>query len=200
MFTGLIENVGEVTALTPVGDERAVTIRTPLGAELTPGESVAVNGVCLTATKSDASSFTAHVSPVTMNVTTLGGLHVGRRVNLERPLRADSRVGGHFVLGHVDAVGRIVSLNPDGESYLLEIETPSTIESGLVERGSIAIDGISLTIAGLNGRRVRVQIVPFTWEHTALSAAREGDTVNLETDIIGKYVARLAQLQLVTNS
>lgn len=196
MFTGLIENVGEVAALTPVGAERAVKIRTPLAAELANGDSVAVNGVCLTVTARDAESFTAHVSPVTLNVTTLGAFRLGRRVNLERPLRADARVGGHFVLGHVDAVGRIATLRPDGESYLLEVETPAGIDSGLVERGSIAIDGISLTIAGLAGRRVRVQIVPFTWAHTALSDAREGDHVNLETDIIGKYVARLAQLQV----
>lgn len=195
MFTGLIENVGEVAAVTPIGGERALIIRTTLGAELAPGDSVAVNGVCLTVTSCEGDSFTAHVSPATLGVTTLGGFRVGRRVNLERPLRADSRVGGHFVLGHVDAVGRIVALRPDGESRLLEIETPAAIDQWLVEKGSIAVDGISLTIAGLSGRRVRLQIVPFTWTHTALADAREGDSVNLEADIIGKYVARLTELR-----
>jgi riboflavin synthase len=195
MFTGLVENVGEVAAITPIGGERALIIRTALGAELLPGDSVAVNGICLTVTSRESDSFTAHVSPATLSVTTLGGFRVGRRVNLERPLRADSRVGGHFVLGHVDAVGRIASLKPDGESYLLEVDTPASIEQWLVEKGSIAVDGISLTVAGLTERRIRLQIVPFTWTHTALADAREGDHVNLEADIIGKYVARLAELR-----
>jgi riboflavin synthase len=196
MFTGLIEDVGEVAALTPVGAERAIVIRTSLGAELAPGDSVAVNGVCLTVTTRDAGAFTAHVSPATLRVTTLGAFEVGRRVNLERPIKADGRLGGHFVLGHVDAVGRIVTLRRDGESHLVEVETPAAVDAWLVEKGSIAIDGISLTIASLTGRRVGVQIVPFTWEHTALSGAREGDPVNLEADIIGKYVARMAVLNL----
>jgi riboflavin synthase len=190
MFTGLIENVGQIRR-PPGGADSEVTIATPLGAELQPGDSIAVNGACLTVTSADATGFSAHVSPETLRVTTLGALRPDSLVNLERPLRADARVGGHFVLGHVDGVGRIARFARDGESYWLDVDVPADLAPAIVSKGSIAIDGISLTVAALAGSRVGVQIVPFTFAATALRVAQAGDRVNLETDIIGKYVLRL---------
>jgi riboflavin synthase len=194
MFTGLIESTALIERVDAVATSRRLRVATPLGAlgwDVREGDSVAVNGVCLTAIETSAEGFSAEVSPETLRVTTLGGFAAGRRVNLERPLRADGRLGGHFVLGHVDAVGRISALRPDGESHWLEVTFPPDLASLLVLKGSITIDGISLTVAALDADTFGVQIVPFTFDHTALSAARAGDAVNLEADIIGKYVARL---------
>jgi len=190
MFTGLIEATGRIERVETAGESRRMRIATALGAELREGDSVAVNGVCLTAAQVDGSGFAAVVSRETMRVTTLGELAEGARVNLERPLRADGRFGGHFVLGHVDAVGRVATFRPDGDCYWLEVEIPAALDPYLIPKGSIAIDGISLTIAELDGRRVGVQIVPFTHEHTSLRGAQAGTRVNIEADVIGKYVAR----------
>lgn len=191
MFTGLIETTGRVETIEPDGTARRLRIATPMGRELAIGDSVAVNGVCLTAVTADADGFTAIVSPETLRVTNLGAATPGRIVNLERPVRADGRLGGHFVLGHVDGVGRIVRITPDGECSWIDIDVPSSLESLMIPKGSIAVDGISLTIASLDGTRAGVQIVPHTWMHTTLSQARPGDAVNIEADMIGKYVARL---------
>jgi riboflavin synthase len=193
MFTGLIEAIGRIGAVEPVPGGRQLRVETTLGAELRPGDSIATNGVCLTATSADASGFSADVSPETLRVTSLGGLQPGRAVNLERPLRADARLGGHFVLGHVDAVGRITAIQPQGDSHWLEVEFPSTLAALLISKGSIAVDGISLTIASLTDMRFGVQIVPFTWQHTALPDLHTGDAVNLEADVLGKYVVRLLE-------
>jgi riboflavin synthase len=138
-----------------------------------------------------ASHFEAIVSPETLRVTTLGSAAERQIVNLERPLRADARLGGHFVLGHVDGVGRIESLQRDGDCYWLEVSAPRELAPSFIHKGSIAIDGTSLTIAALRENLISVQIVPFTWEHTSLQAAAAGDAVNIEADVIGKYVARL---------
>lgn len=197
MFTGLIEHVGRVERREG-NREGDLRIATDLAADLRPGDSVAVSGVCLTVTSADATSFEAHVSPETLRVTTLGGLVEGRLVNLERPVRADGRLGGHFVLGHVDGVGRIARIAKDGESYWLDVDVPADLLPAIVSKGSIAIDGISLTVAALAGSRLGVQIVPFTLAATALQAAQAGDRVNLETDVIGKYVVRLAELRAGT--
>ena len=184
-------------------DESAAGRRLRIGAmvsgELHRGESIAVSGVCLTVVEQDARGFAADVSPETLRVTTLGGLSIGRRVNLERSLRADARLGGHFVLGHVDATTRVTSWEPQGDSWWLEIELPDALQSWVVQKGSIAIDGISLTVArlrqGSGGQAsLGVQIIPFTREHTTLADRHAGDRVNLEADIIGKYAARLAEL------
>jgi riboflavin synthase len=191
MFTGLIEATGRVDNVQPDGSARRIRIATPIGRELAIGDSVAVNGVCLTVVTVDADGFTAVVSPETLRVTNLGDATPGRVVNLERPVRADGRLGGHFVLGHVDAVGRIARIAPDGECYWLDIDVPASLEALMIPKGSIAVDGISLTVASLSGARVGIQIVPHTWSHTALAHARAGDAVNLEGDMIGKYVARL---------
>jgi riboflavin synthase len=196
MFTGLIEAVGTVTRVEPRGDERVLDVRTTLAADLAPGDSIAVNGVCLTVTERHADVFRAHVSPETLRVTSLARLAAGTLVNLERPLRSDARLGGHFVLGHVDGVGVVRAVDPDGESWRLEIDAPASLEGLMVPKGSIAVDGISLTIAALSSRRVGIQIVPFTWEHTSIRTLRPGDRVNLEADIIGKYVARLLEAQV----
>ena len=191
MFTGLIEATGSIDAIDQSASGRTLRVATPIAAELRTGDSIAVNGVCLTATAVNSAVFSATVSPATLLVTSFGDFAPGRLVNLERPLRADGRLGGHFVLGHVDGVGRIAELRPDGECYWLEVEFPPELAPLLVSKGSVAVDGVSLTIASLAAVRFGVQIVPHTWTHTALRAARVGDAVNLEADVIGKYVARL---------
>jgi riboflavin synthase len=195
MFTGLIEATGRIESLESTPQGGRIRVRTPMAAELRSGDSVAVNGVCLTVTQQDADVFSADISPITCEVTTLGRLGPGRVVNLERPLRSDARLGGHFVLGHVDATGRIATLRQDGDSHWLEIEIPAVLEPLVIARGSVAVDGISLTIAALGTGRVAVQIVPFTFSHTSLAQAEVGDPVNLEADVLGKYVVRLLEHQ-----
>ena len=196
MFTGLIEATGRV-ARVDSGDASApgkrLRIATLLGAELRPGDSVAVDGVCLTVTTADAAGFSATVSPETLSVTTLANTAEGDVVNLERPLQAGARLGGHFVLGHVDAVGRIARFARDGDFHWLDIDLPPHLAPLAIPKGSIAVNGISLTVASLDGDRVGIQIVPFTFQHTSLSGSRSGDAVNLEMDVIGKYVARLLE-------
>jgi riboflavin synthase len=195
MFTGLIETLGQVERFESVasGTGRACRISTPMAAELRPGDSIAVNGVCLTVIDADARGFGAEISPETLRVTTLGGLAPGRVVNLERPLRADARLGGHFVLGHVDGVGEVVAWTPEGDAHVLEVDSPAAVSRYLIPKGSIAVDGISLTIAAFTAGRFRAQIVPFTKSHTTLGGIRAGDRVNLEADVLGKYVAGLLQ-------
>ena len=190
MFTGLIEATGRVEHLRASPSGGRLRVHTVLGIELQPGDSVAVNGVCLTAVDIDAQGFSADVSPVTLQVTSLGVLTPGRLVNLERPVRADSRMGGHFVLGHVDATGRIAELREDGEAWRLVIEIPPALEPLVISKGSVSIDGISLTVAELEPGRIVLQIIPFTFAHTTLSQASVGDLVNLEADVLGKYVLR----------
>jgi riboflavin synthase len=194
MFTGLIEAVGLVSVLTPTGSGFMVSFRTSLGSELRAGESVAVNGVCLTVTTSDESGWSADIGPETARVTTLGSLVPGQPVNLERSMRADGRFGGHFVQGHADGVGVVDAVRQDGESYWIAVHVPAELESFIIVKGSIAIDGVSLTVARLERTLVHVMIIPFTWAHTALSSLRAGNRVNLECDMVGKYVARSMEL------
>ena len=191
MFTGLIEATGRIESSTPTDKGRRVVIAVPEALALAPGDSLAINGVCLTVAALRDGKAAFDVSPETLRVTTLGDLSDGKLVNLERPLRADARLGGHFVLGHVDATGWLTKLNQDGDHHWLEIEIPKAIEPYVIHKGSIAIDGVSLTIASLDGPRVGVQVVPFTFGATALREGRAGDAVNLEADVIGKYVERL---------
>ena len=192
MFTGLIESTGRIARVDARAGGRALRCDSALAGELTDGDSIAVNGVCLTVVRRDEAGFEVEVSPETLRVTTIGEFAVGRRVNLERPLRADARLGGHFVLGHVDAVGRLTAVRDEGDYRWLDIEFPPLMAPYLIPKGSVALDGISLTVAGLESGRFGVQIVPFTWTHTALAEVKAGDAVNLEGDVIGKYVARLA--------
>ena len=190
MFTGLIESVGEITEVKATATGSRLRVSTALGAELHPGDSLAVNGVCLTVVSSDAEGIHADVSPETARVSNFGAVARGLAVNLERPLRADARLGGHFVLGHVDATGTIEHIRREGESYWLTIAFPAAMAPFIVRKGSIAVNGISLTVAGTDDRRFDVQVIPFTWTHTNLQQASQGELVNIECDILGKYVAR----------
>jgi riboflavin synthase len=194
MFTGLIEAVGRVAEAKGTGGGIRVRIRTELAPELTPGDSLAVNGVCLTVTVVDEGEVHADIGPETARVSTLGALRREQAVNLERPLRADGRVGGHFVQGHVDGTGTIDEIRTEGEARWLTVSFPPALAPYLVRKGSIAVDGVSLTLAGLGETKFDVMIVPFTWEHTNLRTLRVGDRVNLECDMIGKYVARGLEL------
>jgi riboflavin synthase len=196
MFTGLIEAIGEVAEVKPTPEGFRLRIATALAPDLSPGDSLAVNGVCLTVVSADADGVHTDVSPETARITTLGTVRRETRVNLERPLRADARIGGHFVQGHVDAAGTLEDIRPAGDSYWLTIRFPPSLAPYIVRKGSIAVNGISLTVAGVDDRHFDVQIIPFTWLHTNLAQARIGDAVNLECDIIGKYVARAAELAL----
>ena len=198
MFTGLIEAIGEVQEVTPTPAGFRLRVTAPIAPDLVAGDSVAVNGVCLTAVLSDASGIHADISPETLRVTALGLLRRGALVNLERPLRADARLGGHFVQGHVDATGTIDDIRPDGDSHRLTIRFPAVLAPYIVNKGSITVNGISLTVASLDDRRFDVQIIPYTWEHTNLHLAKAGDLVNLESDILGKYVVRAAELAGLT--
>jgi len=190
MFTGLIEGVGEISEVRPTPAGFRLRVTTSLAAQMQPGDSLAVNGVCLTVVSADAHGIDADVSPETSRVSNLGAIARGVIVNLERPLRADARLGGHFVQGHVDATGSIDDLRQEGEFFWLTITFPFELASSIVRKGSIAIDGISLTVARADEKRVEVQIIPYTWRHTNLQHAKEGNVVNLECDILGKYVAR----------
>lgn len=190
MFTGLIEATGEVAEVEPTPGGFRLKLATALAAELAQGDSIAVNGVCLTVVSADADGLYADVSPETARVTTLGMVRRGVLVNLERPLRADARLGGHFVQGHVDTTATIEELRADGDAYWLTVKFPEALAPFIVRKGSIAVDGISLTVAGVDERRFDVQIIPFTWAHTNLRTRKAGDDVNLECDILGKYVAR----------
>lgn len=190
MFTGLIEAVGQVGEIKPTPAGFRLRIVSTLADELTAGESLAVNGVCLTVIAADAGGVHMDVSPDTARVTSLGSLKRNALVNLERPVRADTRMGGHFVQGHVDATGTIEDLRHEGEHHWLTVRFPSHLAPYLVRKGSVAVDGISLAVAGLDAQRFDVQIVPFTWEHTNLRAAQLKDPANIECDILGKYVIR----------
>ena len=195
MFTGLIEATGRIEAVEMTAAGRRVRVAAPLGAELRAGDSVATNGVCLTVTTADPRGFTVDVSPETLRVTSMASMREGRVVNLERPLRADARLGGHFVLGHVDGVGRVRALHPQGDHHWMEVEFPAEMAPLLIPKGSVAVDGISLTVASLSRADLGVQIVPYTWAHTALAHIQVGDPVNLEADVLGKYVVRFLETQ-----
>ena len=194
MFTGLIEATGTVRAVSTQAGGAVLELDTALGPELAIGDSLATSGVCLTVITRDGSRVTMDVSPETLRVTALGALIPGRPVNLERSLRADGRLGGHIVQGHVDGVGGIQAIADEGEFRRVRIGFPGHLAAWMVEKGSIAVDGISLTIAALGETWFEVQIIPHTWTHTTLAAARIGDAVNLECDLVGKYVVRLASL------
>jgi riboflavin synthase len=195
MFTGLIEATGTVRAIASQADGAVLELDTALGPELGLGDSLATNGVCLTVTRRDGPHVVMDVSPETLRVTALGQLAPGRPVNLERPLRADGRLGGHVVQGHVDGVGALISIVDEGEFRRLRIGFPADLAAWMIVKGSIAVDGISLTIAALDDEWFEVQIIPHTWVHTTLAAVRVGDALNLECDLVGKYVVRLAMLE-----
>ena len=194
MFTGLVEAVGEITGVKPTPGGIRLRLSTALAPELANGDSLAVNGVCLTVVAADPDAVHVDVSPETARVTKMGAVRRGTEVNLERPLRADARLGGHFVQGHVDATGTVEDLRQDGASFWLTIMFGPTLAPFIVRKGSIAVNGVSLTVAGVDDRHFDVQIIPYTWAHTNFHALKVGDPVNLECDILGKYVARAVEL------
>ena len=194
MFTGLIEHVGRVAALDPIEGGYRLSIETDVAAQLRDGDSIAVNGVCLTVVRREAGRFDTEIGPETARVTTLGSFRPGTAVNLERPMRPDGRMGGHFVLGHVDGAGTLTAIRQDGEFWWITVAFDPAMAPYFISKGSVAVDGISLTVATLRDDEFDVQIIPFTIDHTNLQASRPGDGVNLEVDVIGKYVLRVAQL------
>jgi riboflavin synthase len=194
MFTGIIEEVGRVSGIRQRGEVRRITIaadRTPK--ELRAGDSVAVSGVCLTALDVNPGSFAADLAPETWARTSFSHIREGVLVNLELPMKADGRFGGHIVQGHVDGVGTLIALDriADSENWWLEIALPAEVEKYTVFKGSISIEGISLTVAKLEGRRCTVAVIPHTVEMTNLKSLRAGDPVNLEADLIAKYVEKM---------
>jgi riboflavin synthase len=198
MFTGLIEAVGELVERKPTSGGFRLRIATALAPELRAGDSLAVNGVCLTVILAESDEIHADIGTETVRVTTLGVIERGSQLNLERPVRADSRFGGHFVQGHVDAIGYVEELRDESEFGWLTVSFPPHLAPFLVHKGSVAVDGISLTVAGLGSDRFDVQIVPYTQQHTNLHRAQVRDRVNLECDMIGKYVVRAAELAGLT--
>lgn len=190
MFTGLIEELGTVAAVEKVPRGVRLSVRTAL-ADLGHGDSIAVDGVCLTAVALAGGSFTADVSAETLQRTTLGERKAGDAVNLERPLAVGDRLGGHFVLGHVDAVGSLKSRTPVGEGVEMELRLPKQLMPYVIEKGSIAIDGISLTVNQLGDESIKVMIIPETLRATTLGKKQPGASVNLEVDVLGKHIARL---------
>jgi riboflavin synthase len=189
MFTGLIEDVGTIGALRLRNSAAALTVKTRLPVHSMPhGASVAVNGACLTVVKKSGRTFTVDVSPETLERTNLESLVVGSSVNLEQPMRLADRLGGHLVTGHVDGVGTIEAMEKENEFTIVTIAVPAPLGALLVPKGSVAVDGISLTVNVCRKRRFSVAIIPFTMQHTNLRARKVGDKVNIENDLIGKYV------------
>jgi len=193
MFTGIIEEPGEIIGLDESQDFRTIRVRVQtLVDDLRPGSSIAVNGVCLTVRSPQTDGFAAELSAETLQRTTLGQLRPGSVVNLERPMRADARFGGHIVQGHVDGTGEIRHFTRSAGNWDLEIEFPAAAARYIVEKGSIAVDGISLTVAALRPQHAfSIAIIPHTFDHTNLRAAEPGDRVNLEYDVVAKYVESL---------
>jgi riboflavin synthase len=194
MFTGIVEEVGRVTRIAQRGENRRITVAAENAAnELKTGDSIAVSGVCLTALDIKPGSFCADLAPETWERTSFSRMHEGALVNLELPMKADGRFGGHIVQGHVDGVGKLLALEriAGSENWWLRIELPHDVEKYTVYKGSICIEGISLTVAQLEGRRCAVAIIPHTVEMTNLNSLQPGDPVNLEADLIAKYVEKM---------
>jgi riboflavin synthase len=194
MFTGIIEEVGRITRIEQRGENRRITIAAKNATkEMKTGDSVAVSGVCLTALDIKRDSFCADLAPETWRLTSFSRIHQGAVVNLELPMKADGRFGGHIVQGHVDGVGKLIALEriADSENFWLRIELPSSVEKYTVYKGSICIEGISLTVANLERSDCTVAIIPHTVEMTNLNSLKPGDPVNLEVDLIAKYVEKM---------
>ncbi len=195
MFTGLIADLGSVVAVEQGVDGSTLTIASDLAAELGEGDSIAVNGVCLTATAVDAVSFSAEAMLETLTRSSLGGLSPGSRVNLELPLRADDRLGGHFVQGHVDGTGTVTAIRAEGFSRVLELDADAGLERYVVEKGSVALDGVSLTVSALRPGGFAVSLIPETLQRTGLGSLEPGAVVNIEVDILAKHIERLLEVR-----
>jgi riboflavin synthase len=191
MFTGLVQDIGSVESVEGGADGARLRIATRLGAEIGLGDSVAVNGVCLTATEADASGFATEAMNQTLEVTVIGALEAGARVNLELATRADERLGGHIVQGHADGSGRVVETSEDGFARRVRVEIPPELLRYVVDKGSVALNGVSLTVASLGDTWVEVSLIPETLERTNLGDAAPGTPLNVEVDVLAKYVERL---------
>ena len=192
MFTGIIELTGTIDALDLQQDGGRLTVRAPeIAASLAVSNSIAVNGCCLTVVSHDNERFSADLSAETIRCTSFGELKPSARVNLERPLTAGKEIGGHFVQGHVDGIGRVGHLKPEGENWWLGVRIPDDLARYVALKGSIAVDGISLTVAGWHDGIAEMAIIPFTYAHTNLRDRAPGDAVNLEADMLAKYLERL---------
>lgn len=193
MFTGIVEEVGSVVEVSETG----LGIRASVVMEdIEVSDSISVNGACLTVTQIEGDVFWVDTVPETRRRTNLGGLNAGSPVNLERPLRADGRFGGHVVQGHVDATGTVLSITPEGNSHLFEFEAPDIVMRCIVEKGFIAVDGVSLTVVNCTNHAFVVAIIPYTLEHTLFAGLKVGDAVNLEADIMAKYVLKGSELSV----
>jgi riboflavin synthase len=191
VFTGIIEHLGTIESLEINDDGGRITVHAPtLAQNLSVSNSIAVNGCCLTIVAKDNEGFSADLSGETLRKTSFGQLATGINVNLEQPLTAGKEFGGHFVLGHVDTVGRVARLESEGENWWYGIEVPKEFARYIVPQGSITIDGISLTVARWDGRIAEIAVIPYTYEHTNIRDRKIGDPVNLEGDVLGKYVER----------
>jgi len=191
MFTGIIEHMGTVDSLALHADGGRLTIHAPsVAPRLAIANSIGVDGCCLTVVALENERFSADLSTETIRKTSMGEWKAGTRVNLEQPMIAGKEFGGHFVLGHVDTTGRVVRLDPEGENWWYGVEVPEAFAKYIVPQGSIAIDGISLTVARWDGRVAEIAIIPFTYDHTNIQGKKLGDAVNLEGDVLGKYVER----------
>ena len=193
MFTGIVEEVGRVSSLS---DYRLVLNAEKVVSDAKIGDSISVNGACLTVVDFDASSFAVDLAPETLRRTSLGQAGTGSAVNLERALSASDRMGGHIVQGHVDGTGAITDLTPEADCYIMEIDAPESLVPYIVEKGFIAVDGISLTVVQRTDSRFTISVIPFTMQNTNLHERTVGDRVNLEADILAKYVESLLESRL----
>jgi riboflavin synthase len=191
MFTGLVQDIGSVESVEGGADGARLRIATKLGHEIGLGDSIAVNGVCLTATEADASGFATEAMNQTLEVTVIGALAPGARVNLELATRADERLGGHIVQGHADGSGEVIEITEDGFARRVRVELPPELLRYVVDKGSVALNGVSLTVAELGPTWVEVSLIPETLERTNLGSVAVGDPLNVEVDVIAKYVERL---------
>ena len=192
MFTGLIEETGKIAEIKPIsGGKRLKISAKKILDDLKTDDSVAVNGVCLTVTKTDNNFFFADAVGATLLKTTLNGIQNGTIVNLERALRLSDRLGGHLVLGHVNGIASVTTIKRIGENYLLEVSLPADLVKYVIDEGSITLDGISLTIAGISEQKITISVIPHTFENTNLKYRKTGDKVNVETDVLARYMENL---------
>lgn len=198
MFTGIVEDIGEIGSIEQNGSSLVLHIKAKFASELSIGESVAVNGICLTVTKQDDASFCADVTPETFRRTSLSLLSAGSPVNLERAMWADGRFGGHIVSGHIDGTGRLTAIRREDNAYNVFFRVEKSIARYIIEKGSVALDGISLTVASVrdegNYGEFSVAVIPHTWENTALKNKRVGSVINVECDVVGKYIEHFVNL------
>lgn len=196
MFTGIIESVGEVVGVTDEGNGRRLVITAPFAQELAPGQSVAVDGACLTVSALGDGTFTVDAGASTLERTVAGGYARGSAVNLERAVRAGDRLDGHLVQGHVDGLATFLERRASGNTKFLDFELPEDVRATTILHGSIALNGVSLTVNGLrHGAVCEVAIIPYSWEHTNFSALEPGDPVNAEADLIGRYVRQIIDIR-----